>query len=148
MIDLMEEFGRKYRVDFDQESHAQDVKTMRGRPGGVSTEKAWYYSIPCKYGDISPGNGEDGLIFYCDSVRVANRLEGEMAGKLGLCLIGELDGVIHFRAKYARELFKYARPMGRKGIERGFQAAEAVRGEMSSRMDAEKGGKKRFLRAG
>jgi hypothetical protein len=114
MIDIMQTFGKKYRVDFDQETYAQDVKTMRGRPGGVSTDRAWYYSIPCKYGDISPGNGEDGLIFYCNSYKVGNRIERDMAGKLDLCLLGDMDGVIHFKAKYADELFKYARPRSRR----------------------------------
>jgi hypothetical protein len=116
MIDLMEMFGHRLKVDYDRKRHSLDLKAIRGRPCSVSTEKPFYYSILCKYGDINIADEADGLVFYCRSARVAHRVEKEMEGRLIRCLIGDIDGMIYFQLQHIEEIFQFAQPLKKREV--------------------------------
>jgi hypothetical protein len=114
MINLLEMFGKKYKVVFDKQRYSFDIKTTNSKPCRVSTDKCWYYSIPCKHGEISIADDKDGLIFYCTSARIAKNIENKMTGKPVNCQITDSDAVIYFPLQYIKEIFSFAKPKRKK----------------------------------
>jgi hypothetical protein len=129
MINLLEMFSKKYKVDFDKQSYAQDVKVAGADYRKVSTAKAWYYSIPCKHGDISIADDKDGLIFYCNSARIAKNIESKMTGKPVNCQITDRDAVIYFPLELIKEIFKFAKPRQKK------QMTDEQKAKLASRLE-------------
>jgi hypothetical protein len=109
-------FGQKYKVEFNRQCYLADKKVSRLGACKVSTEKEWYYSISCKYGDIAISSDRDDLYFYCKSARVARTIEREMSGKLCNCQITDIDAMIYFKLEHIKEIFKYAKPRRKKQL--------------------------------
>ena len=129
MINLKEIFGQKYRVDFDRKSYSADRKVDRYGTGKVSTDKQWYYSIPCKLGYIAISSDKDDLSFYCKSARVAKIIEKEMGRQTVDCWISDSDAMIYFKIEHITEIFKYAKPRRKR------QLTEEQRLNLVSRME-------------
>lgn len=116
MINLKTAYGKKYRVEFDKERYSCDIQVIPPDERNSSTNKAWYYSIPCKYGEIEISDESDGLMFYCTSSSIAKRINEEMKDRLELFEPADGEAVIYFREKYLEEILKYARPRRRKQL--------------------------------
>ena len=114
-INIQQMFGKKYKVIMDKDSYFKDKAVTRAGKSKVSCDKEWYYSIQCKYGDISLSGGDE-LLFYCSSARVARRLIKDQADKIIDYVMGDKDAIINFRVDNINKIFKYARPRLRRQI--------------------------------
>ena len=116
MINLQEMFGNRFKVNFDSMRYSADKKVESMGTCIVSTDKCWYYFIPCKYGEISLSDDRGELYFYCNSARIAKVIEESMKMQHGYCLISDVDAMIYFRLKDIEEIFLHAKPRRKRQI--------------------------------
>ena len=107
-INLKELYGEKYKVAFDRESYYRNMEILRKGPSKVTFTKEDFYSILCKFGEIFY-DGNDDFSLYCTSVKIANKIQREMEGKV-ICEIVDDEGMIYFKFQDIKKIFRYVKP--------------------------------------
>lgn len=116
MINLKTAYGKKYRVEFNKDEYSKDIQITPPEERNSFTDKAWYYKILCKYGEIEIADESDGLMFYCTSANVARRMERDIGDRIDQYEPADGEAIIYFREQHLKEIMKYAKPRRRRKL--------------------------------